>query len=188
MNSLLGNITQIAKYFIQERIKPGDFVIDGTAGNGYDTLFLAELVSDNGKVYSFDIQSQAVEYTKEKLLKENLFNRVELIMSSHEYINKYVKDKIKVAMFNLGYLPGGNHSITTKGNSTILALEQALELLLPGGIISICLYYGHQEGIKELDLVNSFLNTINNKDYNVVKLDYVNKKNEPPKLVLIEKN
>jgi predicted methyltransferase len=188
LNSLLGNITQLAQFLIQERIKPGDFVIDGTAGNGHDTLFLAKLVSDNGKVYSFDIQSQAIEYTKEKLLKESLFNRVELIMSSHECIKKYVKNKIKVAMFNLGYLPGGNHSITTKGNSTILALEQVLELLLPGGIISICLYCGHSEGIKELELVNSFLDTLNNKDYNVVKLNYVNKKNDPPKLVLIEKN
>lgn len=185
---MLGNITQLAKFFMQMKIKPDDFVIDATAGNGNDTIFLAKLVSDNGKVFSFDIQAQAIEYTKEKLLKENLINRVELIMNSHEYINKYVKVKIKGAMFNLGYLPGGDHAITTKGNSTILALEQTLELLLADGIISICLYYGHPEGIEELELVNSFLNTINNKDYNVIKLDYINKKNSSPKLILIEKN
>lgn len=188
MDYLLRNITQLAHFLVQQKIKPGDFTIDATAGNGHDTLFLAKLVSDHGKVFSFDIQSQAIEYTKEKLFKKNLINRVELILDSHAFIQQYVKVKIKGAMFNLGYLPEGNHTITTKGNSTILALKQTLELLLPGGIISICVYCGHPEGMKEFELLDSFLKNINNKDFNVVKLDYLNKKKDPPRFILIEKN
>lgn len=188
MEAIFKSITQLAKIFIQQKIQPGDCTIDATAGNGYDTLFLAQLVSDHGKVFSFDTQPSAIKNTKEKLLKENLMNRVDLIMSSHENINQYVQVEIKAAMFNLGYLPGGDHRITTTGDSTISALEQTMKLLLPGGIISICAYDGHPEGVKEVEKLYSFLNDIDNKDYNVVNLSYINKANHPPKLILIEKS
>lgn len=184
---LFRNITELAKYFIAQVVQPGDFVIDGTAGNGYDTLFLSKLVGEDGRVYSFDIQKQAIDNTKNRLLAKEIINRVELLQSSHTNIDQYVKVKIKAAMFNLGYLPGGEHSITTKGDSTIIALNQILKLLLSGGVISICIYYGHPEGKRELEEVLAFVKTLDYKIYNVVKIDCYNKINNPPKLVLIEK-
>lgn len=187
MQSLFGNITELTKSFIKQAVQPGDFVIDGTAGNGYDTLFLSKLVGEDGKVFSFDIQKQAIDNTKNRLITEGVIHRVELIQSSHKNIEQYVKVKIKAAMFNLGYLPGGEHSITTRGDSTITALNQVLKLLLPGGIISICIYYGHPEGKRELEDVLAFVQSLDYKIYNVVKIDYFNKINNPPKLVLIEK-
>ncbi len=184
---LIDNMTDFVKQIISKKIEPGDFVIDGTMGNGNDTLFLANLVSEEGKVFSFDIQAQAISNTREKLEKANLLDRVHLILDGHEYIYKYVNSNIKLAMFNLGYLPGGDHRTTTMGETTILALEQVLELLLPGGIISICLYSGHTEGGNELELVDLFARKLSNKNYSVIKMDYINKKNNPPNLIIIEK-
>lgn len=187
MNPLFGSVTELSKFFMSQVIRPGDYVIDATAGNGYDTLFLANLVLDKGKVFSFDIQKQAIESTKNQLIKAEILHRVELYHRNHIYIKEYVHDKIKGAMFNLGYLPNSDHSITTKGHSTITALKQVLELLLSGGLVSICLYYGHLEGKKELEEVLSFIQTLDYKLYNVVKIDYYNKIHNPPKLVIIEK-
>ncbi len=186
-NILINNMTDFVKFIISDKVKPGDFVIDGTAGNGHDTLFLANLVSDSGRVYSFDIQSEAISSTKAKLEKENLLGRVQIILDSHEHISKYIKDNVKAAMFNLGYLPGGNHHITTMGESTLQALEQILKILLPGGIISICAYSGHFEGKKELEQVLSFVKGLSNRNYSVIKMDYINKRNDPPNIILIEK-
>ncbi|RBP45587.1 tRNA (mnm(5)s(2)U34)-methyltransferase [Garciella nitratireducens] len=187
MKSLFGSITDLSKFFINQVIEPGDYVIDATAGNGYDTLFLANLIVDKGKVFSFDIQKQAIENTKKLLSKKGIMHRVNLYHTNHIYIKKYVHNKIKAAMFNLGYLPGSDHSIMTRGESTIIALKQVLELLLPGGIVSICLYYGHPEGKEELKEVFSFIKTLDYKIYNVLKIDYYNKIHNPPILIIIEK-
>ena len=187
MELLFESITDLAKGFMGQIICSGDYVVDGTAGNGNDTLFLAKLVGDKGKVFSFDIQKQAIDITKEKLLNSSLLPRVQLLHCSHENISKYVKARIKGAMFNLGYLPGGDHSITTKGGSTVISIKQTLELLLLGGIVTICVYYGHPEGKSERDQVLSFVNELDNKKYNVIKIDYCNKLNNPPQLIIIEK-
>ncbi|MCR1898053.1 methyltransferase domain-containing protein [Irregularibacter muris] len=187
MELLFENITSLAQYFIYQIISPGDYAIDGTAGNGNDTLFLANLVAEQGKVFSFDIQKQAIDKTKEKLMNSLLFQRVELLHCSHENISKYVNVKVKGAMFNLGYLPRGDHAITTKGDSTVMAIEQTLELLLPKGIITICVYHGHPEGKNEQKQVLSFVHQLDNQKYNVIKMDYYNKLNNPPQLIIIEK-
>ena len=56
----LTKITEINKLFIEDVISNGDIVIDATMGNGYDTKYLAEKVGENGFVYSFDIQEEAI--------------------------------------------------------------------------------------------------------------------------------
>ena len=40
-------------------------------------------------------------------------------------MDRYVPDGVKAVMFNLGYLPRGDHSIGTKPSSTIRALEES---------------------------------------------------------------
>lgn len=187
MSKILNNINELSKHFIREVVKPGDRVIDGTAGNGYDTIFLAKAVSDQGKVYSFDIQKEAIEKTRERLLSEGLSHVVQLLPFGHQEIEKHIEESISAAMFNLGYLPGGDHRITTRGSTTVEALEQTMKLLRPGGRISICIYYGHPGGREELDEILAFAKTIDYKYYNVVKVDFYNKINCPPQFILIEK-
>jgi len=169
-------------------VKPGDTVIDATAGNGGDTAFLADLVGSEGKVYAFDIQQAALEKTREKLKNYGLDDgRVELICDSHANMDLYVKQQVRCVMFNLGYLPGGDHKIGTRGSSTIAAIQKAMELISINGIITVVVYYGGDSGFEEKEQVLEFIRTIDCKRFTVARTDFVNQINCPPILVCIEK-
>lgn len=183
MNSLY-----LSHYIIKSTLQKGDVAIDATCGNGKDTAFLADILGENGFVYSFDIQDVAIEKASRHLLELGLSDRVKFIKDSHEKLDFYVQEKVKAVMFNLGYLPGGDHSICTKGESTICAIKKAMELISDDGIISIVIYYGGDSGFEEKEAVISFVEKINPKDFSVMKLEFVNQTNCPPILVCIRPN
>lgn len=180
-------ITDTVQEIVKDYIIEGDSVIDATVGNGFDTVFLANSVGGNGTVYGFDIQEIAINLTKEKLNENNLIKRVKLIQDSHEHVDKYVNDNIKVAMFNLGYLPKGDKNIITKPQSTINAIKKTLDLLESGGLISIIAYYGHEGGMKEKDSVSKLLTELNNRKYDVVSMKYENRIKCAPIIYLVRK-
>lgn len=143
-------------------ITPGATVIDATAGNGHDTLFLARQVGSGGRVIAFDVQEIALDATRH-LIETGLAGaeRPALVLCKESHarladallaIDPQV-DLIGAAMFNLGYLPRGDKSIVTRPESTVAALTQAFDILLPGGIISIVLYLGHPGGRDEAEAV-----------------------------------
>lgn len=180
-------ITDTVQEIVKTYINEGDTVIDATIGNGYDTDFLVQQVGDTGKVYGFDIQEIAIKLTKEKLNERKLLNRVTLIKDSHEYVKNYVEGSVKVAMFNLGYLPKGNKEIITKPESTIKSIEAILDLLQKNGLISIISYYGHEGGMLEKNEVNKYLGELNNKEYDVISIAYENRKMNAPIIYLVKK-
>ncbi len=182
----LTKVTDINKLYLEKIINKGDIVVDATMGNGYDTVFLSKLVGESGKVYSFDIQELALKSTSEKLEKESIKN-VELILDGHENILNYIKEKISCVIFNLGYLPKGNHSIITKPNTTIKAINNSLNILKENGIVSICIYSGHVGGNEEKEEVYNFVRNLNQNDFNVLHTKFINQINNPPELILIEK-
>ncbi len=184
---VIPNSLEISHIMIKSVVKPGDTVIDATAGNGHDTAFLAELVGDSGKVYAFDIQREAVERTRKRLGERNLGHRVTLINDGHQNMDLYVKDRVRAVMFNLGYLPGGDHSIATRAETTIAALEKAMGLLEVNGLITIVVYYGGDSGFEEKEEVLKFVETIDFRRFTVMKTCFVNQPNCPPILVAIEK-
>lgn len=49
------------------------------------------------------------------------------------------------ARYNLGWLPGGDKSITTELEDTLESIEAARRLVKSGGMISVMLYRGHAE-------------------------------------------
>lgn len=55
------SVVEWTHQFLKNYVSPGDICIDATAGRGMDTLFLCKLVGENGKVFSFDIQAQAIK-------------------------------------------------------------------------------------------------------------------------------
>lgn len=135
---------------IDHQIKKNDLVVDATIGNGYDSLYLLDIVTE-GKLFGFDIQTCALENT-DKLLKENNKKNYELFLQSHENLLGILKDyknKISLVIFNLGFCPNEDKTITTKVNTTIQAINSAYELLNNKGIILITVYPGHDEGKKE---------------------------------------
>lgn len=187
---MLIGIIQYAHQLLEQSIKNGETVVDATCGNGNDTLFLSKLIGDEGHVYAFDVQAQAIENTKTKLTENNRHN-VAYINDSHAklstYIPKHLKGMIGGAIFNLGYLPRSDKSIITQGDSTISAVEQLLTYLRKKGVIVIVIYHGHEGGEVEKDEVLSFVEQLNQKHYSVVRYGFINQVNNPPFVVAIEK-
>ncbi|TWT09889.1 class I SAM-dependent methyltransferase [Streptococcus sp. sy004] len=172
----------MAHDFLAEVLTPDSVVVDATMGQGFDTVFLAKKA---GKVYAFDVQKQALVWTQERLARENLV--ANLIHAGHEQVANYVKEKIDGAIFNLGYLPRADKSLTTQPKTTLLALEQILERLSFGGRISIMVYYGHEGGQREKDSLLDFVSRLPQKDFAVMSYQALNQINQPPFLIMIEK-
>jgi predicted methyltransferase len=146
-------LTELAHDVIAGHVHAGDIVIDATMGNGYDTLFLAQLVGETGRVYAFDVQQQAIDQTRARLDMFEAAKQVTLINGNHADMLALLPAKIAgsvaAVVFNLGYLPGGEKSLTTTAGSTLNALDASLELVRPGGIISLLVYVGHAGGKEE---------------------------------------
>lgn len=147
-------LTEIAQRWVQEFVGAGDIVIDATVGNGHDTEFLLTLVGNEGRVIACDIQAAAIEATRIRCAdRKNL----ELKLGDHaEILEQFREDydgKISAVLFNLGYLPGGDKSVTTIVSTTIAAIQTSLKLLKRGGVLSILAYVGHSGGQAEADAV-----------------------------------
>lgn len=180
--SILNNVKQI----LENNLKSKDIVIDATVGNGLDTLFLCHLVN-NGHVYGFDIQTEAIERTV-KLLRNNNIKNYTLYQQSHDKMLEllpHLKKRVSAILFNLGYLPNGNKMITTSYKTTIKAIECSMEMLKDKGIGLIVVYPGHKEGKKEDIHLNKYLLAIN-KIYKVNYYSNTDNK-DAPYLITIEK-
>ncbi len=187
--NLITKPTALALKIIGEYIKPGDVVVDATAGNGHDTLVLAKLAGTAGKVYAFDVQPLALEQTKTLLEKEGFFHNCTLVLDSHEnmgsYIPEHEKKGLSAVVFNLGYLPGGQKEMTTQNGATLAAVEQALHLIRIGGIVAVTMYPGHPEGAAERESLLRFAKNLSQKTYHTAYLSFPNQKKSPPELLLI---
>ena len=173
-------ITEWCLRFIRDHVKEGDICIDATAGNGNDTLALCQLVGENGKVYAFDIQEQAVVNTKKRLVDNGVAERAEVLLESHTNMSKYVEtDSVSCITFNFGYLPGGDHNLATKKDSSIEAIHEGLRLLKKGGMMSLCIYSGGDSGFEERDAILEELKTLDGKKYLVILSLYYNRPYNP---------
>ncbi|HHY13999.1 MAG TPA: methyltransferase domain-containing protein [Thermoanaerobacterales bacterium] len=185
--NILKRAIEISKDILKTVVREGDIVVDCTAGNGYDTVFLAKLIGEKGKVYTFDIQEKAIKNTERKLSETDLLDKVVLIHDGHENILSHVKENIKCAMFNLGYLPGGDHNITTSPKNVIKAIKGCLKLLSPKGIITIVCYTGHTGGKNELKELINYLVELDQRKYMVINYKILNQINSPPQMIAVEK-
>ena len=183
----LQRVLQYAQSLLEMTVGEGDIAVDATAGNGHDTLFLANLVGDDGYVYSFDVQKQAVDATLHRLLDNALEHRALVLRDGHENVAKYITKPVAGAIFNLGYLPGSDHDIITKPNTTIQALESLLKLLKVGGIIVLVIYHGHEGGKEERDEVIRFVSELPQKYIHVLRYEFLNQQNDPPFVIALEK-
>lgn len=178
-------ITDVAHQLLAARIERGDMVVDATAGNGHDTLFLAEKVGDEGTVHAYDIQEQALTNTEQRLDEHGLTHRVVFHLQSHTEIAR-LEEPIQAAVFNLGYLPGSDKQIITQPDSTCEAVEAARSLLREGGIIVIVIYPGHEGGAEEAEAVEQYAKKLPPSQYVVLKYAYINREGAPY-IVAIEK-
>ncbi|EAK8872499.1 methyltransferase domain-containing protein [Listeria monocytogenes] len=183
----LRGILPFAHDTLRKVVRPGDYVIDATCGNGHDTLLLAELVGINGHVLGFDIQQMAVDETKARLENAGVSSQVELVCASHARIPAYTSRPVRAAIFNLGYLPGGDKEITTTADSTLESIGHLMQLLEVGGVVILVIYHGHPAGKIEKDAVVTFCEAIPQQDFHVLSYQFINQKNDAPLVIIIEK-
>jgi len=185
------SLVNTAHDLIRDIIRPGDIAIDATVGNGHDTAFLAEQVGPSGRVYGFDIQQTAIDSTLEKFRQNMLLDRVELLLASHadmdEKIPADLHGTIRVIMFNLGYLPGGDKSVITLTDSTLAALTAASRILAVNGIITLLAYPGHQGGDQETGQVKIWCERLNPEQFKVSTIYSTAHKESAPRLFVINK-
>lgn len=187
----LDRILPYAKKLLEMTITSGDVVVDATLGNGHDTLFMAQLVGETGTVYGFDVQEEAISSSIERLNQHGLADRVTIFHKGHEHLSNLIHaehhGKVKAAIFNLGYLPGSDKSVVTKPETTISAMEQLLEIMVPEGLIILVIYHGHAEGAVERDALLTYCQNIDQKKAHVLQYRFINQQNNPPFIVAIEK-
>ncbi|PJN91580.1 class I SAM-dependent methyltransferase [Bacillus sp. mrc49] len=187
----LDRILPYARILLEKTVQPGDIAVDGTMGNGIDTAFLAGLTGETGHVYSFDIQKEALQNTSVKLENEGLSNQCTLIHDGHQHLSNYIRKehagKITGAIFNLGYLPGGDKSIITEADTTTAAIEQLFGLLAPEGIIILVIYHGHPGGSQERDALMDYVQNFPQQKAHILKYGFINQANNPPFIIAIEK-
>lgn len=177
-----------AEALIRQAVEPGARVIDATMGNGHDTQWLAELVGESGHVYGFDIQLEAVSRTRERLTAAGLEGRATLFHAGHEHIAELVREPVDAVVFNLGWLPGTDKALRTRAETTLTAVNAALDRLKEGAIMTICVYPGHSEGRDELEKLIAWGRALPGERYDVMTRAYLNQAGEPPVLIAVKKN
>ncbi len=181
--NILQHTTELALHLCDAYISEDSVCVDCTCGNGHDTLWLAKRCK---RVYSFDIQNAAIKSTT-KLLAENNVENVVLIEKSHEKIKDYVKESPSVIVFNFGFLPGGDKSLTTKRESSLNALKDALDILAVNGVVCATMYPGHEEGKLEQEMILDWAKGLSSKEYHAVFANMLNQSDRAPQVLWITK-
>lgn len=185
----MSNLIRQCHAHVKRVLKKDDVAIDCTVGNGNDTVFLANIVGKNGLIIGFDVQKNAINSTKNNLIKNNVEAEVCLICENHanilENVDSVHHKKIKVIMFNLGYLPGGDKTLVTTPENTILAFDGALKILKKGGSLVVMVYVGHPGGENEWLSIQEWFCSLDENNYNLSFL--VPPEQKGPKVFFIRK-
>lgn len=185
--SFLRGPVALTHLVLRNAVRPGDHVVDATCGNGKDTALLAELVGKNGRVWAFDIQTEALARTRQRLTDAGLISQVVLLAVSHEELASVVPPPVTAVVFNLGWLPGGDRTIITRPISTLPALQAALRLLRDGGLLLITCYPGHDGGDHETDAVLDWAADLPPRQFHVWRTGQLNVSPNAPFCLLIQK-
>lgn len=208
-NNLIQRTTEFAMHIVRAYVQPWDIAIDATCGNGHDTLRLARMLqlrdsaeedAQTGRLFAFDIQRQAIHATEELLIREGyadaLGSKITLTCLGHEDMKEYFRSRripsegdgfAGAIIFNLGYLPGGDKSLTTKTGTTLTAVRDALTLLRRDGLLCVTMYGGHAEGANEKRALLAFAEELDPGRWHVSYINMLNQKQSPPEILLISR-
>lgn len=173
------NLRETQKNMLLKHISEGSIVADFTMGNGNDTLWLSKQVGTSGKVFAFDIQEAALDNTRALLENEGCGGNCILIKESHHLLKKHIDCTLDAGIFNLGFLPGGDKTLTTLRSTTLPAIKDALTIIKPGGCLMIAIYPGHEEGRLEGELICETLATYDQKHLSAYRFNVLNAATSP---------
>jgi len=192
MDNMIRQTTRLALHMVRAYVKQGDTVIDATCGNGHDTLALAEM--GPARLYAFDVQEQAVRATVSLLEAGGFGDRLTdgsyiVQQLPHEdllpYFSASSRGTVKAVLFNLGYLPGGDKTITTEAETTLAAVRGAMDLITTDGLICVTMYSGHAEGKREKAALLDFAGEFDAGKWHTAYISMPNQKHDPPEILLI---
>ena len=181
----VSNVLKLMHMALVPVLERAEVVVDATAGNGHDTLFLAEHTPETACIYAFDIQPQAIANTKARTAQYAA--RIHYILGSHEQLDVQVPGQVDAVLFNLGYLPGAEHTAVTRRESTKCAVDQALAKLKVNGIAVIVVYPGHPEGKAEADMLAAYLAALPCRQFTVGCYRLLNHQQNAPYAYLVER-
>ena len=173
------DLLDLQKHFILTHLKEGDVAVDFTMGNGHDTEFLSKTVGKTGHVFAFDVQEMALASTADHLLASGCPDNCTLILDSHHNVKKYVDVPIKAGMFNLGYLPGSDKTVTTMRKTTLPAIEAAIDLMDRDAVLSVAVYPGHAEGEAEGRMICEYLASLSRHKVCATRINILNSPTSP---------
>lgn len=191
--SLFQSHLDLAHHYWAKLVQEECIAIDATCGNGHDTLKLCQLAlsKDKGKVYAFDTQSKAIESAKEHLalhLSNDLQKRVQFQQRCHStFPESIAPESVKLIVYNLGYLPGGDKTLTTNRLTTLKSLQAACSLVESGGAISVTCYPGHPEGAAEQEAIIKFASGLSPSEWSSCHHVW-NNRHLAPSLLLLQKS
>lgn len=180
----------LAHFWWSQLLKRGDIAVDATCGNGFDTVVIAKLLLPQlaGTLFAMDLQSDAIAATKRRLevqVGDKAALDVTFLQQCHsQFPSSLFPATVKLIVYNLGYLPGGDKTLTTQSVSTLASLQQALPLIVPGGAISITCYPGHAAGAEELTEILSWATTLDSRSWSCCHHHWVNRSQSPTWLLL----
>lgn len=179
------------KSVVGQVVQPGCVAVDGTVGNGHDTLYLARLAGPQGAVHGFDIQQTALDSARERLRREDAPDCVRLHLAGHETMRETLPretvGRVRAVMFNFGYLPGSDGSVITRPETSCAAVDAALSVLAPGGLVTMVLYTGHPGGAEEADALETHCAALPTDTAWVMRCGLVNHPNAQTRVLLVEK-
>ncbi len=177
--------TELAHTLLRDAIRCGDTVVDATCGNGHDTIFLAQCVGKAGRVFAYDIQAQAIAAAKTAAADAACADAITFLLKSHATMaDDLAPESASVVMFNLGYLPGEDHELTTETLETLKALEAARIVLKPGGLLSVVCYPGHPQGHDEATKVESWMTSLTSFRWRIAKYAMLGTQKPAPFLLI----
>jgi Putative rRNA methylase len=170
--TLFGKHLALAHGYWTELIKPGELAVDATCGNGHDTKFLLSLTD---RVIACDVQEAAITATRER-------TGMEPLLCCHAELPLQIAEPVKLAVYNLGYLPGSDKALTTRLETTLTSVERFLPKVT--GAISITCYPGHDEGAREEEALLEWAAKLPSNRWSVCHHRWLNRARSPSLLFI----
>ncbi len=188
---VIPSILEQAHALAADRHRRDLLAVGAPVGLGHATAFRARAVGAGGAVVISDVQEEALVETRHRLEREALSAPVRLVHAGHQTLARHLEEaergRVGAIMFNLGYLPGGDHSVVTRPETTRQALDAGTEALRPGGVITVVAYTGHEGGDEEADAVEAWASALPQAQFRALSYRFPNWSNDPPRLFAVEK-
>lgn len=169
------SIVEYSHEFLIPVLHKGAVCIDATLGNGHDTQFFLE--QGVRKVHGYEIQEDVYKKTLDRINSKKLIGHCK----SHEYVDE-IQESVDAIVFNFGYCPGKEESITTQYNTSLIAVQKSFSLLKKKGKMAL-VFYPHEEGKREAQIILDWLFSVPRID--IIKIEMLQK--DCPYLIGIEK-